>query len=85
VFDEKGEPFNSPSFASWMEKHIEDNRQIVFVIGGAYGLDERALERADATISLGGMVWTRNLARHMVLEQIYRALEIAGGGNFHKE
>lgn len=84
VLHERGKQYDSVQFASWMQKTRESHRDIVFVIGGAYGLGEAILERANAQISLGNMVWTRNLARYMTLEQVYRAYEINAGSNFHK-
>jgi len=53
-------------------------------MGGAHGLHEDVLSRANVKLRFGKMIWTRNLFRNMALEQLYRALEIDGGGNFHK-
>lgn len=85
VLDEHGKQMDSPTFAQFMKQGFEENRSFVFIVGGAYGLGEKVLERAHQKISLGSMVWTKSLARHMTLEQIYRALEIMGGSQFHKE
>jgi len=84
TFDERGKKMDSFQFAESLKNFKEDGKNIIFVMGGAYGLHHNILERANLSISLGDMVWTRNLARHMILEQIYRAGEISGGGNFHK-
>ncbi len=84
AFDEKGDEYDSQKFALWLKSRLEESRPIVFVIGGAYGLDSSILSRANACLRFGEMTWTRNLFRHMTLEQIYRALEINGGSNFHK-
>jgi len=85
VLDENGKNLDSVQFSSWLKKNLEDQGTVTLVIGGAHGLGEKVLQRANAKISLGAMVWTRNLARLMLLEQLYRALEIDGGGNFHKK
>lgn len=84
AFDEHGIEKNSVDFSQWLEKKQETFGEIIFVIGGAHGLDQSVLNRANFTFRFGKMVWTRNLFRLMVLEQLYRALEISGGGNFHK-
>ncbi len=85
IFDEKGKIFNSLSFSRWTKQQLETFNTIHFVIGGAHGLDQTVKDRANAKIAFGTMVWTRNLVRLMVLEQLYRALDIDNGGNFHKE
>ena len=85
AFDEHGEILDSPAFSKWMKVQFERSGEIILVIGGAHGLHPLVLDRANMKISFGKMVWTRNLVRLMALEQIYRALEIAGGSNFHKD
>ncbi len=84
VLDERGKTYDSNSFSQWFKATLEAKKEINFVIGGAHGLDQSLLERANLKLSFGAMVWTKNLARLMLEEQIYRALEIAGGKNFHK-
>ncbi len=84
AFDEKGKERNSIQFSEWTKKQLETFGEIIFVIGGAHGLHQKVLDRANAKVCFGTMVWTRNLVRLMALEQIYRALEIDGGSNFHK-
>ena len=84
AFDERGEEFDSTVFSKWTKMKLETFGEIIFVIGGAHGLSQKVLERANAKICFGTMVWTRNLVRLMACEQIYRAMEIDGGSNFHK-
>ncbi len=84
AFDEKGKERDSVKFSQWITKQLETFGEIVFIIGGAHGLSQKVLDRANAKVCFGTMVWTRNLVRLMALEQIYRALEIDGGSNFHK-
>ena len=84
AFDEHGEEQDSLVFSKWLKGKLVENGEVVFVIGGAYGLDASILNRANTKLRFGIMVWTRNLFRSMALEQIYRALEIDGGSNFHK-
>ncbi len=84
ALDENGKTLDSIKFSQWTKKQLETFGEIIFVIGGAHGLSQKVLDRANAKISFGSMVWTRNLVRLMACEQIYRALDIDGGGNFHK-
>ncbi len=84
AFDEHGKQFDSVEFSRDLKKNLVNHSEVVFVIGGAHGLGKEVLQRADQKMSFGKMVWTRNLVRHMALEQLYRAFEIDNGSNFHK-
>ncbi len=84
AWDERGTPMDSMKFATFLDTTLKDRKNLVMVIGGAYGLDESIRQRADRLIRGSDMIWTRNLFRLMVCEQTYRAFEIEGGGNFHK-
>jgi len=84
AFDERGSEKDSLEFSAWLKEKLVDQGEVVFVMGGAHGLHEDVLSRANVKLRFGKMIWTRNLFRNMALEQLYRALEIDGGGNFHK-
>ena len=84
ALDENGSHFDSVKFSGWLKNKFITFNEVTLVIGGAHGLSPAVLVRANAKLSLGDMVWTRNLVRLMLLEQLYRALEIDGGSNFHK-
>ncbi len=84
AFDEHGKELDSLQFSSQLKNWLVERGEVSFVIGGAHGLDEATLSRANVKLRFGQMVWTRNLFRLMALEQLYRALEIDGGGHFHK-
>ena len=58
--------------------------RIVFVIGGSLGLGRNVLERADEEMSMSRMTFPHQLARVMLLEQLYRAEKIAAGERYHK-
>lgn len=85
ALDEHGKEYNSPAFSVWLKNRLIEETTVCFVMGGAHGLHKTILSRAQQKIQFGKMVWTRNLCRHMAFEQIYRALEIDGGSNFHKK
>lgn len=63
---------------------VRGGRVLVFVIGGSTGLSEEVLARADTRISLGRITLPHNLARVVVLEQIYRGFKISRGEPYHK-
>lgn len=84
AFDERGKKYDSVEFSKRVEQLSENFSEIVFVMGGAQGLDQAVLVRANQIVSFGAMVWTKNLFRLMALEQLYRASEIQSGSGFHK-
>lgn len=83
VLDERGNQFSSPGLARTLQEAFDDARSVTFVIGGAYGVDERVRARADVVLSLSQMVFPHQLVRLVLTEQVYRAQEIAGGRPYH--
>ena len=63
---------------------IDGTSHIQFVIGGSLGLSPEVLSRADMKLSFGRMTFPHQLARVMLLEQIYRSFQITTGGKYHK-
>ncbi|MBQ9180767.1 23S rRNA (pseudouridine(1915)-N(3))-methyltransferase RlmH [Candidatus Saccharibacteria bacterium] len=85
VADERGENWSSPEFAATCEKAFNGGREVVIIIGGAYGVSSEVRERADAVWSFSRLVFPHMLMRVMMAEQIYRAQEISRGGKYHHE
>lgn len=81
--DKSGRTNDSEQFAEQIQKWEEDARDIVIIIGGALGIHKSLLQEADA-ISLGKMTFTQDLARVMLLEQLFRGFTIVRGIPFHK-
>jgi len=85
TLDERGKMMSSPEFAQKLAGWRDEGRSnIAFVIGGADGIDPSLRAKADASISLGRMVWPHMLARVMLCEQIYRASTILAGTPYHR-
>ena len=83
LLDERGEMFDSPALSPQLQNLIDSSRHIVFVIGGAYGVDEKVRSRADLIWSLSDLVFPHQLVRLILAEQIYRAQQIAAGHPYH--
>jgi 23S rRNA (pseudouridine1915-N3)-methyltransferase len=67
-----------------LERWILAARSLSFVIGGSAGLDAALITRANASWSLGPLTFPHELARIIVLEQLYRAFTILRGEPYHK-
>ncbi len=85
LLDERGKRLSSPGVTELLQAPINNSRPIVFIIGGAYGVDESVHMRADVTLSLSDMVFPHQLVRLILIEQLYRAQSIATGGKYHHE
>jgi 23S rRNA (pseudouridine1915-N3)-methyltransferase len=83
LLDETGVILDSPSLSALFSKQFIDARNVVVVIGGAYGVDERIHTRANVTWSLSKLVFPHQLVRLLLVEQLYRSQEIASGGSYH--
>jgi 23S rRNA (pseudouridine1915-N3)-methyltransferase len=82
VLTEEGEAFSSPAFAEQLRDSGSD--RLAFVIGGADGLEPWLKARASWRLSLSPMTFPHELARLLLLEQLYRATSILQGGPYHK-
>jgi 23S rRNA (pseudouridine1915-N3)-methyltransferase len=81
----EGELFSSEELAELLsEQTLRGKSRVTFVIGGSDGLPDAVKKAADLRLSMSRMTFPHHLARVMVLEQIYRAFNILGGGKYHK-
>ena len=84
--DEHGKVHTSRAFAGRLERLRDDGqRRIVFLIGGADGLDPSILAQANELLAFGPQTWLHALARAMLAEQIYRAATILSGSPYHRD
>ena len=84
--DEHGAARTSRDFAGRLaELRDRGIRRIVFAVGGADGLGEACLMRADERLAFGPQTWPHALARAMLAEQVYRAITILGGSPYHRD
>ncbi len=84
--DEHGKVRPSRAFAEHLSRLRDDGtRRVVFLIGGADGLDPSILSAADETMAFGPQTWPHALARAMLAEQIYRAATILSGSPYHRD
>lgn len=86
ALDERGKAMSSRAFAGFMTTVQDDGvRDLVFVIGGADGLDTVLRERAQRVLSFGPQTWPHMLVRVMLAEQVYRAQTIQAGHPYHRD
>ena len=84
TLDEQGKTFSSVDFAHFIQKQLDQNGpRLTFIIGGAEGLPP-ALKSHLPNLSLSSMTLTHQMVRLLLIEQIYRALEIQRGSRYHK-
>lgn len=83
LMDERGVQYDSIKWAEKVEGYIRSGKDVVFVIGGAYGFSEEVYNRADGLISLSKMTFSHQIIRVIFLEQLYRACTIIKGEPYH--
>ncbi|MBR3248544.1 23S rRNA (pseudouridine(1915)-N(3))-methyltransferase RlmH [Candidatus Saccharibacteria bacterium] len=83
--DERGKNISSDEFSACLSGAFLASREVVILIGGAYGFSDFVRSKADLVWSFSRLVFPHRLFRVMVVEQIYRAQEIIRGGKYHHE
>lgn len=72
VCDEKGKSFNSESFFNLIDRSLSSKKSISLIIGGAFGLSDEVKDKADLILSLSSMTLTHQIAKIVIVEQLYR-------------
>ena len=85
LLDEHGREFRSIEYANFLQRKMAAGRDLVLIIGGAYGFSQAVYDRANGKISLSQMTFSHQMIRLMAIEQIYRAMTILRGEPYHHE
>ncbi|MDQ2863096.1 MAG: 23S rRNA (pseudouridine(1915)-N(3))-methyltransferase RlmH [Bacteroidota bacterium] len=84
ALDENGKQWSSPELASFLENKANNNtKNLVFIIGGAYGIHDVVLKRCNYQWSLSKLVFPHQLVRLILAEQVYRACTIIRNEKYH--
>jgi len=79
ALDVSGKQMTSEEFSNLLK-----NQNLLFIVGGPEGLDEKILSKSDLTLSLSKMTFTHQIARILLLEQIYRGFTIQKNEKYHR-
>jgi 23S rRNA (pseudouridine1915-N3)-methyltransferase len=86
LMDERGKQYTSVEFAKIIQDKISyTGKDMVYVIGGAYGFSDAVYQRANSKISLSKMTFSHQMVRAIFVEQLYRAFTIMKGEPYHHE
>ena len=81
----EGKGITSPALSKQLSQWaVDGNSHIAFVIGGSWGLSDLVKSSSKLRLSMSEMTFPHQMARVMLLEQLYRALQISSGGKYHK-
>ena len=80
----EGNSLDSVEFAKKIDNNFGSNKNLTFVIGASYGLDDLVKQRSDYKMSFSKLTFPHQMFRVMLLEQIYRAFKINHNENYHK-
>ena len=84
LMDERGQEHSSKKFASFLSSHqMRGTKNLVFLIGGAYGFSTKIYDRANSKFALSKMTFTHQMVRLIFTEQLYRAFTITKGEKYH--
>jgi 23S rRNA (pseudouridine1915-N3)-methyltransferase len=86
LLDEKGKEMRSIEWANQLEKRmVQSSKDLVYVVGGPYGFDQRIYEKAEGKFSLSKMTFSHQMVRLFFVEQLYRAFTIIRKEPYHHE
>ena len=83
-WDKRGQNINSEDFSAFFAKSIESKKEILFIVGGSFGLSDDVLKRSNLILSASLLTFPHRLFRLILMEQIYRAFTIINNKPYHK-
>ena len=84
LLDEHGEEFSSVQFAGYLQKQmVGGTTNMIFIVGGAFGVSETVVKRANLVLSFSKFTLTHQMIRVFLVEQIYRAMTITRNEQYH--
>jgi 23S rRNA (pseudouridine1915-N3)-methyltransferase len=84
ALDERGRELTSEEFAGFLERSLGSHPELTFILGGSEGLEGDLVASAGVRLSLSRLTFTHELARVLLLEQVYRAFTILKGTPYHR-
>ena len=85
LLDEKGREYRSVEFASMIGEKLSRGKDLVFIVGGAYGFSQKVYDRSAGMLSLSKMTFSHQMVRTIFAEQLYRAFTILRNEPYHNE
>ncbi|MBQ4420390.1 MAG: 23S rRNA (pseudouridine(1915)-N(3))-methyltransferase RlmH [Bacteroidales bacterium] len=86
LLDEKGKEYSSKEFAAFTQQKMNQSiKSLVFIVGGAFGFDERLKQKFSNKISISRMTFSHQMIRVLFVEQLYRAFTILRNEPYHNE
>lgn len=85
LLDERGKMFDSPTLSKTLVAPLEQSKNVIIIVGGAYGVSQKVQARADIVWSLSPLVFPHQLIRLILVEQLYRAQTIHHGLPYHNK
>lgn len=86
LLDEAGKQFTSMAFANYLQQRMNSGiKNLVFIIGGPYGVSEEVYQRANSKLSLSKMTFSHQMVRLFFAEQLYRAFSILNNEPYHHQ
>lgn len=83
LLDERGKNLSSLELSGILSQQFVNSREVVIIIGGAFGVSEEIRQKSNLVWSLSRLVFPHQLVRAILAEQVYRAQEIWNGGKYH--
>ena len=84
ALDLSGKELTSPQLAQKLQNYSMLGKRVCFIIGGSLGISNELLSRANEKLCLSKMTFTHNMARILLLEQLYRGFKINANEPYHK-